>query len=71
VRHPGGGGGGGRAAHARRASYAEQILDAPALALELSQRAARRARDYTWSTAAGRLRRVYGDITARALVDCS
>jgi D-inositol-3-phosphate glycosyltransferase len=53
------------------ASYAEQILDAPALALELSQRAARRARDYTWSTAAGRLRRVYGDITARALVDCS
>jgi D-inositol-3-phosphate glycosyltransferase len=53
------------------ASYAEQILDAPALALELSQQAAQRARDYTWSTAAGRLRRVYGDITARALVDCS
>ena len=24
-----------------------------------------RARDYTWSTAAGRLRRVYGDLTAR------
>jgi D-inositol-3-phosphate glycosyltransferase len=53
------------------ASYAEQILDAPALAHELSQQAAQRARDYTWSTAAGRLRRVYGDITARALVDCS
>ncbi|MFL6207140.1 MAG: glycosyltransferase [Acidimicrobiales bacterium] len=52
------------------ASYAEQILDSPALAAELSQQAARRASNYTWSTAAGRLRRIYGDITARALVDC-
>jgi D-inositol-3-phosphate glycosyltransferase len=52
------------------ASYAEQVLDAPALAAELSEQAARRAANYTWSTAAGRLRRVYGDLTARALVDC-
>jgi D-inositol-3-phosphate glycosyltransferase len=52
------------------ASYAEQILDAPALADELSRQAARRAANYTWSTAAGRLRRIYGDLTARALVDC-
>ena len=35
-----------------------------------SRRRPRRARGYTWSTAAGRLRRVYADLTARALVDC-
>lgn len=53
------------------AAYAAQIVHDPALAAALSERAARRARDYTWSTAAARLRRVYGDITAGALVDCS
>jgi D-inositol-3-phosphate glycosyltransferase len=53
------------------ASYAEQVLDAPVLAAELSRQAAARARDYTWSTAAGRLRRIYGDLTVRSLVDCS
>jgi D-inositol-3-phosphate glycosyltransferase len=52
------------------AAYAAQILDSPALAEELSTRATARAQQYTWSTAAGRLRRVYGDLTARALVDC-
>jgi D-inositol-3-phosphate glycosyltransferase len=53
------------------AAHTEEILQSPLLAAELSRHAARRARDYTWSTAAGRLRRVYGDITARSLVDCS
>ena len=53
------------------AAHAEQILRSPALAEDLSRQAAQRARGYTWSTAAGRLRRVYGDLTARALVDCS
>jgi D-inositol-3-phosphate glycosyltransferase len=53
------------------AAYTEEILSMPAVAAELSVRAASRARDYTWSTAAGRLRRLYGDLTARALVDCS
>lgn len=53
------------------ASYAEQVLDSPVLAAELSRHAAERARGYTWSTAAGRLRRIYGDLTSRALVDCS
>ena len=52
------------------AAYAEQILDNPVLAVELSARAARRARDYTWSTAAGRLRRIYADLTARSIVSC-
>jgi len=53
------------------AAHAGQILGSPALADELSRNAAHRARGYTWSTAAGRLRRVYGDLTARTLVDCS
>jgi D-inositol-3-phosphate glycosyltransferase len=52
------------------AAYAEQVLANPALAGELSARAARRARDYTWSTAAGRLRRIYADLTARSPVTC-
>ena len=49
----------------------ESILGDPALAARLGAQAAQRARGYTWSTAAGRLRRVYGDLTARQLVDCS
>jgi D-inositol-3-phosphate glycosyltransferase len=48
-----------------------RVLDSPALAGELSRHAAQRARGFTWSTAAGRLRRVYGDLTSRALVDCA
>jgi D-inositol-3-phosphate glycosyltransferase len=51
-------------------AYAEQILANPALAEELSAQAARRARDFTWSTAAGRLRRIYADLTARSPVSC-
>ena len=53
------------------ASYAEQVLDvAGAGRARCRAQAAARAANYTWSTAAGRLRRVYGDLTARALVDC-
>lgn len=47
-----------------------RLLDDPELADTLGRQAARRARDYTWSTAAGRLRRIYGDLTSRQLVDC-
>ncbi|MDP1819844.1 MAG: glycosyltransferase [Acidimicrobiales bacterium] len=47
------------------------ILDDPGLARAFGERAAARARGYTWSTAAGRLRRIYADLTVRALVDCS
>jgi D-inositol-3-phosphate glycosyltransferase len=52
------------------ARSAARVLDSPVLAAELSRQAAQRARGFTWSTAAGRLRRVYGDLTSRALVDC-
>jgi D-inositol-3-phosphate glycosyltransferase len=53
------------------AAYTAEILSVPSVDEELSSAAAARARAYTWSTAAGRLRRIYGDITARSLVDCS
>jgi D-inositol-3-phosphate glycosyltransferase len=53
------------------AAYAGEVLSNPALAAELSAHAALRARGYTWSTAAARLRRVYADVAAGALVDCA
>jgi D-inositol-3-phosphate glycosyltransferase len=53
------------------ARHVRQILDTPGLASRLSRDAAAMARNYTWSTAAARLRRVYADLTARALVDCA
>jgi len=46
------------------------VLTDPVLAAELGRRAAARALEYTWSIAAGRLRRLYGDLTARQLVEC-
>ncbi len=48
-----------------------KILDSPDLAADMAIAAATRARRYTWSTTAARLRRLYGDLTARALVECS
>jgi D-inositol-3-phosphate glycosyltransferase len=53
------------------AAYTSEILAVPSVDEALSSAAAARARAYTWSTAAGRLRRIYGDITARSLVDCT
>ena len=47
------------------------ILNDPALAAAMSVRAAERARRYTWSFAAARLRRVYSDLAVRELVACS
>jgi D-inositol-3-phosphate glycosyltransferase len=52
------------------AAYTAKILDNPDLAEELGARAAQRSRRYTWSIAAGRLRRLYADLTARELVAC-
>jgi D-inositol-3-phosphate glycosyltransferase len=54
----------------RYARYVREILESPSLATELSQSAARMASHYTWSTTAARLRRLYADITSRALVRC-
>jgi D-inositol-3-phosphate glycosyltransferase len=52
------------------AAGVDQILRDDALATAFGADAAARARGYTWSTAAARLRRVYADLTVRALVDC-
>ena len=53
------------------AAYTDQILDNRALADLLSAQAAARARDFTWSTAAGRLRRIYADLAVRSPVTCA
>jgi D-inositol-3-phosphate glycosyltransferase len=52
------------------AAYTEQILDNPALGRELAATAGSRARNFTWSTAAARLRRIYADLTARSPIAC-
>jgi D-inositol-3-phosphate glycosyltransferase len=53
------------------AKYTTELLNNPVLAASMSAAAAERGRRYTWSFAAARLRRVYTDITSRALVNCS
>jgi D-inositol-3-phosphate glycosyltransferase len=52
------------------AEAAGDILCDPRLAADLGRRAAIRARGYTWSIAAADLRRLYGDLTSRSLVEC-
>jgi D-inositol-3-phosphate glycosyltransferase len=53
------------------AAYAGQILTNPALGRELAEAGAARARNFTWSTAAARLRRIYADLTARSPIACA
>jgi D-inositol-3-phosphate glycosyltransferase len=48
----------------------DHLLHDPVLAAGMSAAAARRAQRFTWSTAAARLRRLYADLTSRALVEC-
>jgi D-inositol-3-phosphate glycosyltransferase len=52
------------------AGHVRRLLRSPDLAAELGANAADRARGFRWATAAGRLRRVYADLTARSLVEC-
>ena len=55
------------------AEYAKavaEILGDPAVAAAMSAAAVERARRYTWSFAAARLRRLYSDLTVRELVAC-
>lgn len=47
-----------------------KILDDPGLRSDMGAVAAKRAKRYTWSFAAARLRRLYADVTARELVSC-
>ena len=53
------------------AAYVAKLLDDPDLAALVGDQAAALARRYRWSIAAGRLRRLYSDLTARRLVECS
>ena len=52
------------------AGHVEAIVRDRALAARLAAAASMRARRYTWSVAAARLRRLYGTLTARSLVEC-
>ena len=47
-----------------------EILDDETLRASMGAAAVERARRYTWSFAAARLRRLYGDLTVRELVTC-
>jgi D-inositol-3-phosphate glycosyltransferase len=47
------------------------VLADPASAAAMGRSAAARSAGYTWSTAAARLRRIYGDLATRRLVDCA
>jgi D-inositol-3-phosphate glycosyltransferase len=52
------------------AELTERLLGDATLAAEVGAAAATRARDFTWSTTAARLRRLYGDLSVRTLVSC-
>jgi D-inositol-3-phosphate glycosyltransferase len=52
------------------AAALRKILDSPVVADAMSIAAAESASHYTWSTTAARLRRLYADLTSRALVMC-
>jgi D-inositol-3-phosphate glycosyltransferase len=56
---------------AQFAAAVSVILDDPLLADQMSRAAAKRAKQYTWSFAAARLRRLYADLTVRQLVSCA
>lgn len=56
---------------AEYAAAVASILDTPRLATAMSVAAAERARQYTWSTTAARLRRLYADLTVREPVSCT
>lgn len=53
------------------AAWVDAILADPVLARRLSVSAAAMARNYTWSTSAARLRRLYEDLTRGPLAPCA
>ncbi len=52
------------------AAHVDLLLDDPVLARRMEISGAARARTYTWSTSAARLRRIYADVAARSLQPC-
>jgi len=55
---------------AQYADLVDRLLADPDLSSQVGSAAALRARDFTWSTTAARLRRLYADLSVRALVSC-
>jgi D-inositol-3-phosphate glycosyltransferase len=53
------------------ASLVDDVLRNPSRAEAMRTQAVTRARQYTWSIAAARLRRLYADVPARELVRCT
>jgi D-inositol-3-phosphate glycosyltransferase len=53
------------------AASIDELLARPELARRIGAAAAQGSWDYTWSTTAARLRRLYADLTARSLVTCA
>ena len=53
------------------AARIDELLADPAGAAAMGRAASELADRYAWSTTAGRLRRLYGDLRARALVECT
>ena len=53
------------------AHFLDRVLSDASSATAMGRAASRRAGHYRWSTTAARLRRVYADLTARALVECA
>ena len=52
------------------ADAVRKVLRQPRIAKSMSEAAATRARNYTWSTTAARLRRLYADLALRVPVTC-
>ncbi len=53
------------------AAFTAKLLDDPDLAALIGAQASALARRYRWSITGGRLRRLYADLAARQLVECS
>lgn len=49
----------------------DELLGTPDRAVAMGRAGAARAEQYAWPTTAGRLRRLYGDLAVRALVECT
>lgn len=53
------------------AAAVRSLLDDPALAASMGRRGAEMARRYSWTATAGRLRRIFEDLSVRVPVDCT
>jgi D-inositol-3-phosphate glycosyltransferase len=53
------------------ADACQLVLDDPERSTHMASVAAERARDYTWSVTAARLRRLYADLSLRTPVSCA